>query len=164
MERLKHEIFKRKGLVSPMNKLNELREKKLDNKGFSLVELIIVIAIMAVLIGVLAPQYLRYVETSRYQSDASMIDNVKNAIEVAISSNEDVYTNMPTTATTVIDLTTFNSASDSIGWAELNTEVTKTIKPADIKLTSKTLTKSGATAKIDIDATGDLVVTIDPAP
>lgn len=39
--------------------------KKLNNKGFSLVELIIVIAIMAVLIGVLAPQYLKYVERSR---------------------------------------------------------------------------------------------------
>ena len=32
--------------------------KKMNNKGFSLVELIIVIAIMAVLIVVLAPQYL----------------------------------------------------------------------------------------------------------
>ena len=154
-----------------MNKLKELREQKLDNKGFSLVELIIVIAIMAVLIGVLAPQYLRYVEKSRYQTDATMIDNVKNAIEVAISSNEDVYTNMPTTTTTIIDFTSFNPATpDPIGWNELNTEVTKTstavltIKPAVIKLTSKTLTKSGANAKIDIDATGDLIVTIDPAP
>ena len=33
-------------------------EKKMNNKGFSLVELIIVIAIMAVLIAVLAPQYM----------------------------------------------------------------------------------------------------------
>ena len=36
------------------------REKKMDNRGFSLVELIIVIAIMAVLIVALAPQYLKY--------------------------------------------------------------------------------------------------------
>ena len=33
----------------------------MDNKGFSLVELIIVIAIMAVLTGVLTPLYLQYV-------------------------------------------------------------------------------------------------------
>ena len=37
-------------------------EKKMNNKGFSLVELIIVIAIMVILVAVLAPQYLKYVE------------------------------------------------------------------------------------------------------
>ena len=41
------------------------KQKSLTNKGFSLVELIIVIAIMAVLVGVLAPQFLKYVEQSR---------------------------------------------------------------------------------------------------
>ena len=35
------------------------KQKSLTNKGFSLVELIIVIAIMAVLVGVLAPQYIK---------------------------------------------------------------------------------------------------------
>ncbi len=47
--------------------------KKANNQGFSLVELIIVIAIMAVLVGVLAPQFIRYVERSRTQKDASAV-------------------------------------------------------------------------------------------
>ncbi len=57
--------------------------KKLNNKGFSLVELIIVIAIMAVLVGVLAPAYLRYVEKSRKSADVQAIDAVMSAMEAA---------------------------------------------------------------------------------
>ncbi len=54
--------------------------KKSNNKGFSLVELIIVIAIMVVLIGVLAPMFFRYVEKSKQGSD---IDALASAITVA---------------------------------------------------------------------------------
>ena len=51
-----------------------------NNKGFSLVELIIVIAIMAVLVGVLAPTYLQYVEKSKKSNDVSTVDTIVNAI------------------------------------------------------------------------------------
>lgn len=57
-------------------------EKKMNNKGFSLVELIIVIAIMAVLIAVLAPQYMRFIERGRAASDRDNVKAVQGALEV----------------------------------------------------------------------------------
>lgn len=52
------------------------KQKSLTNKGFSLVELIIVIAIMAVLVGVLAPQFLKYVERSRKSTDVQNVASI----------------------------------------------------------------------------------------
>jgi len=63
---------------------------KKTNKGFSLVELIIVIAIMAILIGVLAPQYIKYVEKSRLSADKDSCESLKTAIQTA-ASDEDYY-------------------------------------------------------------------------
>ncbi len=60
----------------------------MDNKGFSLVELIIVIAIMAVLVGVLAPQFVKYVEQSRESKDIQTIEEIKRAIEAYSSEHE----------------------------------------------------------------------------
>ena len=66
-------------------------QKSLTNKGFSLVELIIVVAIMAILIGVLAPQYLRYVEKSRLQKDNTSIGEIANVLKMT-SSDEILIT------------------------------------------------------------------------
>ena len=65
--------------------------KKMNNKGFSLVELIIVIAIMAILIGVLAPQYIKYVEKSRVSADEDCADQLKNAAMTATTDEEYIY-------------------------------------------------------------------------
>lgn len=61
-----------------------------ENKGFSLVELIVVIAIMAVMTSVLAPSLLGYVEQSRMQKDDSAMGEVTNAIKLALA-DQDVY-------------------------------------------------------------------------
>lgn len=62
--------------------------KKMNNKGFSLVELIIVIAIMAILIVVLAPQYLKYVERSRNSTDLQTAAEYMDACEVYAADPE----------------------------------------------------------------------------
>lgn len=63
----------------------------MNKKGFSLVELIVVIAIMAVLVGILAPTLIGYVEKSRKQKDESAVAELVSQLEIAL--NEDAIYN-----------------------------------------------------------------------
>lgn len=58
------------------------------NKGFSLVELIVVIAIMAVLVGVLAPQFIGYVAKTRQSTDIQNAQTLATEIGVRIANTE----------------------------------------------------------------------------
>ncbi len=73
--------------------------KKMNNKGFSLVELIVVIAIMAVLVGVLAPTLIKNVEKSRESTDLQNLDTIRGAV-VTTLSDETVAAKIPTSSTT----------------------------------------------------------------
>ena len=57
---------------------------KRNNAGFSLVELIIVIAIMAIAIGVMAPQLIKYIEKTNVSSDIQLADTVRSGVAVSI--------------------------------------------------------------------------------
>lgn len=72
-------------------------KKEMNNKGFSLVELIIVIAIMVILVAVLAPQYLRYVEKSRVSTDTQTTVEFINALQTAVSDPDADLTGLGST-------------------------------------------------------------------
>ncbi|MBR7000161.1 MAG: prepilin-type N-terminal cleavage/methylation domain-containing protein [Lachnospiraceae bacterium] len=58
------------------------------NHGFSLVELVVVVAIMAVLVGILAPAYLSYIEKTRIQKDESAAGEIYRAAEIVVYTGE----------------------------------------------------------------------------
>jgi len=73
-----------------LNKMLKLRKK--NNKGFSLIELIIVIAIMAILVGILAPQFVKYVNQSRESTDIKNMQEVVSAVSVYCSDPANTIT------------------------------------------------------------------------
>ena len=132
--------------------------KKMNNKGFSLVELIVVIAIMGVLMVVLAPQYLRYVEKSRLQKDNSAIAEVAENIKIALAE-QNVYEKVSSGTTVTIQASGITTSAPT----ELTDELKNTIGSlADVKLTSNAY-KSGGNVVLTItqnsSTNGTFVVT-----
>ena len=63
-------------------------KKKMNNKGFSLVELIVVVMIMAIIAVALAPQVMKWVENSRIANDVTTVNSVASAAQVATTQTE----------------------------------------------------------------------------
>jgi prepilin-type N-terminal cleavage/methylation domain-containing protein len=62
--------------------------KKMNNKGFSLVELIVVVLIMAIIAVALAPQVMKWVENSRKSTDCNNYDSIVSAVNVSIADEK----------------------------------------------------------------------------
>ena len=60
---------------------------KINNSGFSLVELIVVVLIMAIIAVALAPQVMKWVHNSRLASDVQTRDTLKEQCELALTDN-----------------------------------------------------------------------------
>ena len=79
----------------------------MKNKGFSLVELIVVIAIMAILVGVAVPVYTSYIGKAKKNADIQLTDEIKHALQVEFITarpevNGDVIVELSTTEAIVI--------------------------------------------------------------
>ena len=59
-----------------------------NNKGFSLIELIIVIAIMAVLVAIIAPNLTKYLGSSKQKTDQKNADELASQIQTSITDYE----------------------------------------------------------------------------
>ena len=88
-----------------------MKKIKSNNKGFSLIELIIVIAIMAVLVAIIAPNLTKYLGSSKTQTDKKNLDEVKQQVLNAIS---DAQTNDITVPTGTIKIQGTGTGSPTI--------------------------------------------------
>ena len=79
-----------------MSRFKQLQGKR--NQGFTLVELIIVVAIIAVLSAVLVPQYIQYMEKSRIGADEAYIQEVAHSLSVVHAANPKIF-DVPVTVT-----------------------------------------------------------------
>jgi len=117
----------------------------MKNKGFSLVELIIVIAIMAILAAAIAPALIRYIDKSRRADDVAAAESVNTAAQAAFS-NEEAYDEVqnelagPTTKTTdkngdsVVKLAESNAGSST--WTGVSAKINTTNKAFLTELSS----------------------------
>jgi len=132
-----------------------------NNKGFTLVELIIVIAVMAVLTVVVAPQYLKYVEDSRIATDQNAIGELAHIVEIsyveatAAGKDDDLE----------VKITTNTDGTFAYGTetpTDLDTYVKDVYPVGSYKFKSNLYTDAAVTITFKMDKTTGLCTVTDP--
>ena len=126
----------------------EKKQRTLNNKGFSLIELIVVIAIMAILVGAMAPQVTKYIEKSRKSADAQALGTLYTAVLTELLDPD--VTTKPKTGT--IKIGTDGKASE--GTNPVTSGVLKTMGISTIsnfQLKSNAYSKGGNTITVTVN-------------
>lgn len=124
--------------------------KKTNNKGFSLIELIIVIAIMAVLVAIIAPNLTKYLGSSKEKTDKKNADELASQIQTCITEfDTENAVCLGTTSTISISwsgatATVTGSSNDTAFENMLNQNITTEVKSKE--------TGADGSASIDYDS------------
>lgn len=152
----------------------ENNEKKLNNKGFSLVELIIVMAIMAILVGVVGTQVIPYMNQAKESKDYQVVSSFATAAMTAYANNV-ALTDAPT-STSDVTISIYTSSATS-GFEKAFVDEVKNLTYADatamqsamgsdagksitdIKVTISVADRKITVQAIEVSGTGDAATT-----
>ena len=145
-----------------MKLMERMKQKRMGNKGFSLVELIIVIAIMAILVGIVGTQVVPYIENSRKARDIQVFSGL---VTDAMSAYSSQAANLDPTATyrITVDVTTgqgtvaiTSAGGGTTGVAQLQTAFNELRTAGDLGLVSRAA-NSISTVAIDCQNTAPMI-------
>ena len=132
-----------------------MEKRKLNNEGFSLIELIVVIAIMAILVGAMAPQVTKYIEKARVSNDKQAIGALYTAVQTATID--------PDITTSSLDLTKtsadayHDAIKETLGGTS-TTAIYTTGNAGLVKLQSKAY--KGASVTVTVDSNNNVTITV----
>lgn len=131
-----------------------IQKLKKNDKGFTLVELIVVIAIIGVLAAVLVPQYIQYVEKSRIGVDESYLSEVAHVMELTAASSEAL--NGIGCTVTVVPAGTFtvSTTSPTTAGTTLKAELERTFTTSGSAFKSKTYKAAASGVVITLSTAG----------
>ncbi len=115
-----------------------MKSEMKKQSGFTLIELMIVVAIVAILAAVALPAYQTYTKRAKFAEVVSAVGPAKTAVEVCIQgSSATVDANLMATCST---------AGDSAVSGAFNTAIVATVDAAASGATGVVITATGATA------------------
>lgn len=140
-------------MLHQLNNREQIKVKsKLFNKGFSLIELIVVIAIMAILVAIIAPNLTKYLSKSKRSADKKNADEIASSLQACIMEYESEYGYLISSGGSQLTVTWTNAGKYQSGITEFDDIVNDMITSST---ESKEIANSMASATIDLNDYAD---------